>query len=256
MRRAFCLLGPALMGVAFLASPASADTACVAGNFSTIAGTTCDIGLLQFTFQNISSLNYVYDLSTKSYTYYSTWTNSDFSFQPLSNGFTLRFDGGPQSVTASADSYAFEEASVDFGVHGHGVAVADLGVSGGAISGSGQTYSVGYSQGIQNVHGWYRSAFNELYQINGMLLISGPETFSGGPAIDDGGGFADIFFLSAGFPSPSTGDSATWDGTPTTFTYSTTTTFIPTPEPSSVLLLSAGLFFLVALVPRKDRESF
>jgi hypothetical protein len=49
MRRVLSLLGLTVMGLAFLAAPASADTACAAGNFSTIAWTTCDIGSLQFT---------------------------------------------------------------------------------------------------------------------------------------------------------------------------------------------------------------
>jgi len=34
----------------FLAAPTFADTTCVAANFSSIIGTTCDIGPLQFQF--------------------------------------------------------------------------------------------------------------------------------------------------------------------------------------------------------------
>jgi hypothetical protein len=37
---------------------ASAATACVDGNFSTIAGTSCDIGSLHLTFGNVDGVNY------------------------------------------------------------------------------------------------------------------------------------------------------------------------------------------------------
>ena len=246
MRRVLCLFGLALVGLAFLAAPASADTACVAGNFSTIAGTTCDIGSLQFSFGSISGVNEIYDFSTYSYTYYATWGNSDFGFTPADHGFTLTFLGGPQSITAPQDGTADDFALLSY-------TVADLNlnewiwgvsISHGVISASG---NFGYFSGGFDVFGYHWSAVDFVSSVpNQSYSVQSPPQSYHSDSQD-----AFPFVL-----RPVRGGSGAWDGTPTTFTYSTSSVYIPTPipEPSSVLMLSTGLVSLVALVRRKIRE--
>lgn len=70
------------------AVPAKADTVCDAANFSSIVGTTCSIGSLTFTFNGF-------------YSFGGGWTASSLFFTPATNGFTLDFLGGPQSIAAN-----------------------------------------------------------------------------------------------------------------------------------------------------------
>jgi hypothetical protein len=66
------------LGLALLASPAFGSiVACASGNLSAVDGTTCDIGNLQFTFTGLQSAN----------TGGIAWTDSDFFFTALPNGF-------------------------------------------------------------------------------------------------------------------------------------------------------------------------
>jgi len=246
MRRILSLFGLTLMGLAFSTAPASADTACIAGNFSTIAGTTCDIGSLQFSFGSISGENSIYDTHTSSYTYYSTWGNSDFDFTPLSSGFSLTFLGGPQSITAYYLS-AVDWALLPYSVVDLNDWIADVSISGGVLSASGNFG--GLAQAQYGVFGTW-TAWEAVAQYSGN-----PFTFSyQSPPVTAKFGYDVVlpFNLEAdGHQFPAV-VSAAWDGTPMTVTYSTSSVYIP--EPSSVLLLSTGLVSLVALVRRKARE--
>src|SRR6267142_4102713 len=121
--RVLCLI-IGLLGFGLLAESASADTACTVGNFAAIAGTTCDIGSLQFSFTAVSS-------------YGGGWTASDLYFEPVANGFTLSFLGGAQSLTANNanpfENVTFDELGLTFdvmapqGTYFNGVNVASAG---------------------------------------------------------------------------------------------------------------------------------
>src|SRR5579863_5421144 len=77
---------------ALVGSPLRADiVACPSGNFSSVDYTTCDIGNLQFTFTGLVSM------TSPSGT--PAWTDSDFTFTVLSNGFEL---SGPPAQTITA----------------------------------------------------------------------------------------------------------------------------------------------------------
>ena len=82
------------------AVPAMADSVCIAGNYSSMVGTTCSIGSLTFTFNGTSSLG-------------GGWTASSLYFIPAINGFTLDFLGGPQSISANFPGPPFSGASFD-----------------------------------------------------------------------------------------------------------------------------------------------
>ena len=97
--------------------PAMADSMCTAGSYSTIQGTTCDIGSLRFTFGFLEGPNFSYDASTGLFSYYSPWTASDFSFTPTATGFAIglaSFDS--QSITAPANGFADDFIEIPFSV--------------------------------------------------------------------------------------------------------------------------------------------
>ena len=109
-------IAPALLLVAG-GLPAMADSLCTAGSYSTIQGTTCDIGSLQFTFGSLGGANYSYDPSTGLYVYDSSWTDSDLSFTPTATGFTLgltNFDN--QSITAPANGWRYDFIEIPISV--------------------------------------------------------------------------------------------------------------------------------------------
>ena len=83
-----------ILGFAIAASPVSASpVACASGNLSTVDGTTCDIGNLQFTYTGLSSFNGGGTVGS------TPWTDSDFTFTVLSNGFQLS-GPPPQTLTS------------------------------------------------------------------------------------------------------------------------------------------------------------
>ena len=242
MRKIFMLI----IGV-FLAATvpaAMADGACVAGNYSVIAGTTCTIGSLQFSFLNNNNLvgsNSVLDLNTQTYTYSAIYDNSFLDFAPVQNGFSLTFLGSPQglSPTASANLLAQDNAVIFFSVVNLGgnfvgetvsgssfsVSSTDPSTSWGNLFYSGQVNCTACPSGIV--------AYTGVSQTNGSLNFVNLQNGLMGAPFSAGTGYASVFNLESGFGGPNLG----WQGGPTTFTFST----IPAPEPTAVLLLVFGL---------------
>ena len=99
-----------------------------ASTLSALMGTTCVIGNLQFAF------NIGFSVS-------APWSTSDFFFTPVPYGFTVSFDGGPQSVT----SPQFETESASFlAVFGYSVTLlAGYGISSESVTG-GCDFSFGF----------------------------------------------------------------------------------------------------------------
>jgi hypothetical protein len=212
----------ALIGFAFLADPVFADLVCGTGNFSTIVGTTCDIGSLEFTFTGVSSLG-------------GGWTASDLYFTPATNGFILSFLGGPQSLTANnpnpLGNVTFDELGISFnvtappGTYFNGVNVASAGV----FSASGiYAFASGglFAQSTAGGSGSYiLCAFNNCRIISAFYPAATP--FSSTASAD-----VIVFDVWAG------SGTASWDGSPSAFTMSLDNNV---PEPSSSILLGLGL---------------
>jgi hypothetical protein len=108
---------------------------CVSGNLSTVDNTTCDISSLQFTFTGLTSFD------GGGSTGNTPWTDSDFIFTVLSNGFEL--SGPPPqkitSVAGSNDVWA-DYAYLNFQVTDLDGLITGLGVSGGTPSVSGPSF--------------------------------------------------------------------------------------------------------------------
>jgi PEP-CTERM motif len=241
MRRVLYLLGFVLVGLMFVAGPASANSACVAGNFSSVDGTTCDIGTLQFTFTGTSSFG-------------GGWTASNLFFTPTADGFTFTFLGGPQSLTES-NPYPYlddvvDELSVNYNVVALQGFLSGVGVSSNATFGASGFSSFATNGLISSPPageaGFAASCGVQLGELPPPPPVCGLANL-GGPAANPhqttASGNAFVFDLIAA------NGTAFWSGSPTTFSFSTENTV---PEPSSVLMLGIGLI-CTALLSLKRR---
>jgi hypothetical protein len=227
MKRLFRLFVPGILFLA-LSAPALAETLCSAGNLSGLMGTTCDIGDLQFTFTSFMSM----DTATG-----TPWSPSNFTFTPVStsltNGFTLTFDGGPQSITAPAGADVADDAELSYLVGTLNTEdITSESVTGGATSASGSTFSVAEYTGETHTGGLVVSEDVGTVQEGGKVTHF---DFPFNRGIPFRGGFGDAFPFEL---FARDGASAAWDGLPTTYTYTTA------PEPDSLLLLSIALVSL------------
>ena len=213
---------------------ASATPTCASGSLSALIVTTCDIGSLRFTFDGLYSGN----------SSGTTWTASDFTFAPVSNGFSLSFIGVPQSITSASDGRAEDYAYLLYSVSDLAGNFTGESATGGSLSASaggdfGEAIYEGYTfNATSQVYG-YKEAFNGVtYEFQNQLL--------GAPFSDGTYAYAYPFSLAA-----DSGGSASWDGSTTTFTYDTVATLAPIPEPSSLLLFGTGLLGIVFITRKK-----
>jgi hypothetical protein len=198
---------------------------------SSIDNTTCDIGALEFTFTGYSSLNT---------TGGPTWTDSNFSFTPTANGFTLTFDGGSQSFTVPG-AIENDEFNLVYTVSDLGGNITGETVTGGIVSASGGGEAL--YQGLTcepNCNVQTSVVYEEVSSSNGDQVAAGTPFSSGsGEALD--------FDLYASY-----GGNAYWDGSATTYTFSTDNPPV-TPEPASVILFGTGLLAIMGIVNRRKR---
>lgn len=235
--------------IVVLAVSAFANTACTAGNLSTVEFSTCSIGELTFTFTGLDSKLFAYDYISQTFTYYSAPTASDFEFTPVAEGFKLSFLPGPQSVVGPATGYITEYSTLWFSVTDSGGGIVQAFISGNtsSFSVSGSNYAFGNDNITVTQFfpptGGQTSAGNSLQESGGTIVSSPFLIFAADPYVTSGIGGATPFSIFAQI-----GDSAGWNGTDTTFTFETTN---PVPEPSTVVLLGTGLVALGSRFPRR-----
>ena len=108
MRQVIFLVGLTLAAALF-ASPAFANSVCVAGNLSSVMDIPCNIGPLQFTFYTLYAASNVTDLKTLQVFDQVNFTPNNFDFTPTSDGFALTLLNGPQLMTQSPGFFAGED---------------------------------------------------------------------------------------------------------------------------------------------------
>jgi hypothetical protein len=213
------------------AVPLSANTVCVAENYSSIVGTTCDIGSLTFTFDGTYSIA-------------GGWTASDLYFIPGANGFTFDFDGGPQSVSANNPvpfgGTVVSELELHFnvtappGYYLNGVNLltsANFGASGlsalaipGAIS----------APGVGQVGNYEVCSIIQSPNCQMLSFYYGPT-----PPFPSTASFYDFVF-----GVEANNGTAHWDGSPETYVFSRDNNV---PESSTLSLLATGLLGLMGM---------
>lgn len=240
--------------LSLLAGPAFADIIpCASGNLSTIIGTTCDIGPLQFTF---TALNGQIGGGTVGF---APWSASSFTLTILSNGLSTGFELSgppPQTVASIADSVlGFEDyAQLYFQVTDLDGLINGVAISGGHLSVTGPPAFAN-----DNV------ASNELqlgsYFVTDVTYGVGvaiPYYHVYGPPFSSGVGVAEPFLLYA-----EGGDTASIDDVATYFDFATEPLPLPPPnsipEPSYLNPLCVGflvfVFFSRAYVPLRSSGS-
>lgn len=235
---------------------AKASPVCI-GNLSAFIGTTCTIGSLQYQFTNVIPTDNVNGVAG------TQWTASDLTITPTAalDGFTLTFDGGPLSASTIDGTSADYAIEVQYLVSDPGGYILGENVSGGVLSSAGGSMNGdgSYQQGVADFIGVTTcsicidsQAFTELESLNGVTTYDGGLSFCTADfppcEISTAGADADPFQVRA-----QNGGSASWDGTPTTFTYILTNpASVATPEPGSSLVLGAGV--LVIAFMRKNRH--
>jgi hypothetical protein len=229
----FKLIGAAvalLLGL-FGARAADAAVQCVAGPLTSIEGTTCDVGNLEYTFGQSQS-------SETQYFAGQPFPDTYFTFTPMANGFAV--SGAVATVTGTATYYVEASATIDYSVAALGNAViSDISVSCGPL--------VGIASCTNTLSG------------NGWDLISTQNTLgsSGAPAAcvqncTYGSGQLTIFDIlgAAG------GGTSSWDPSTSAIVNVAGGSTTPVPLPSSAVLMLSGLAALCWRHRRSCRPRF
>ena len=229
-------LAPSALLCTFTSAPAFANS-CVSGNLSTLIGTTCDIGSLEFNFQSWSSYNFT-AYGDGSYSFNVTPQPSDFAFTANGSGFTL--SGSAVSITAplsgTVTGYQQVYARLDYTVTDLGGNITGETEADNGLFANGSTYSDAQAEGVT-----YDSGSDEVYgsdEIHNGSPSGGPNVI--GNPFSSGTGFVYLFSLYSW-----NGDSSGWNGE-TSISYTTANTITNTPEPSSMLALAMLVLVLLA----------
>jgi hypothetical protein len=219
--------------VVALASPAFGNAVdCVSGNLSTVDHTTCDIGNLQFTFEDLVGYNSLQN-NNGNYVYYNPWNASDFTFTVLSNGFEL--SGPPaQSITAPPGTYQEDDyVYLYFAVTDLNGGIYGVNIAGGNLSASGPG---AYAENVVGAGGY--EILNEINNTPGPTNTNGAvvQYVDTSTPFVSGSGAASPFVLGA-----TPGSTASIDNTTTDFTFVTGPTPTPVPEPIFSILLAIGI---------------
>lgn len=246
----------AIICLALSAQRASADSECAAGNLSTILGTTCDIGSLQFSFTQFSGESYAHQYvgNSESLLYSYLWSADQFTFTPVTDGFTVSLlNQATISLTAPVVSQgsaeAFDFADLSF-------TLTDLTGNVVGVTTAGPISSVGNYNGGGNASA---AIFGDVINYPGDAVSyalqeddGNPNNFgdSSGPPFASGSG--DLQFLTLDAQTPD--GSAFWGGS-STMTFATVAATSATPEPTSLTLLGSGLTLLAAAIRRRGGRS-
>ena len=224
--------------IPWFALPALADLACATGSVSSILHSTCDIGALQFTFEDFTVGGVAL-------------TPADLTFTPFQQvlfgetitGYRISSSAGPQSVTAPANGDISGIAALNYKVVSLAGEIDGTKVSGGALSASGSfAYALYLNSARDEITGTFLS--------DRYIAEGGVTSHDSLPGVIPQGDLADGSSVLFQF-SATNGSSVEWDGTPGEFSF---VTFTPTPEPSAVLLLSA-VVILLGCISYRGRQS-
>jgi hypothetical protein len=245
------LLFSVVFVLCIIVSSAKADSACTAGNLSTLMNTTCDIGSLQFTFNSFSSFNFSDngDGTGSTTFYWDPLTPNNFTFTPLSNGFRISINTGPQPITSTTDTGLGTAETVKTADLYFGVTDLDGDFVGMSVAGTLDTSGPYTMSEIRGVVGSGPNLFGEgIYGGAGGTETDSPIDI--GSPFASGGGDATIIDMYG-----QDGGSAYWGGT-SIFTFATEPAPASTPEPSSFSLVASGLAILLgATLYRRRRGS-
>src|SRR6516225_3846771 len=155
MRRTICFLVLALAAM-LSASSASADTACTAGNLSSIMGTSCNIGPIQFTFTSLYAVYNVTNDATGQVSDNLNFAASDFYLAPTTDGFTLTLLNGPQLMSASPGNIAGEDVFLSYNLL---LLNPSLYVTGESVTSPGLSATGSGRHSFATVTGWTTSQY-------------------------------------------------------------------------------------------------